>query len=43
MKIGRKFRNGKRSKPQKGILLVFLLMIILFFWFKTEDFITSLF
>ena len=37
MKIGRKFGNKKKSKPQKGAFLVILLIIVLFIWFKVSS------
>jgi hypothetical protein len=43
MKIGRKFGNQKKSKPQKGAFLVLLLVIVLFLWFKTDSLIAGLF
>ncbi|MEN8766301.1 MAG: hypothetical protein ABF302_01425 [Polaribacter sp.] len=43
MKIRRKFGNQKRSKPQKGAVLVLLLALVLFLWFKAESLIAGLF
>tara|TARA_B110000091_G_scaffold212337_1_gene258875 strand:- start:668 stop:799 length:132 start_codon:yes stop_codon:yes gene_type:complete len=43
MKIGRKFGNKKKSKPQKGAFLVLLLVIVLFLWFKADSLIAGLF
>lgn len=43
MKIGRKFGNQKKSKPQKGAFLVLLLVIVLFLWFKADSLVSGLF
>jgi len=43
MKIGRKFGNQKKPKPQKGAFLMLLLIIVLFLWFKAESLINGLF
>ncbi|WP_258848554.1 hypothetical protein [Polaribacter sp. WD7] len=36
MEFKRKFGRRKESKPQKGLFLVILLVIVIFLWFKTD-------
>jgi hypothetical protein len=43
MEFKRKFGNRKKSKPQKGLFLIVLLIIVLFLWYKSESLITGLF
>ena len=43
MEIKRKFGNRKRSKPKKGLFLVFILVIVLILWFKISAIMDVLF
>ncbi|MGK0413844.1 MAG: hypothetical protein ACJA1B_002055 [Polaribacter sp.] len=43
MKFKRKFGKQKESKPKKGLLLVLLLALVIFLWFKAETLLTAIF
>jgi hypothetical protein len=43
MEFKKKFGNRKKSKPQKGLLLVGLLILVIFLWYKAESFMNLLF
>ncbi|WP_299012156.1 hypothetical protein [uncultured Polaribacter sp.] len=43
MEFKRKFGNRKKTKPKKGLFLVFLLAMALLLWFKAEDLIKAWF
>jgi hypothetical protein len=43
MEFKRKFGKKKESKPTKGLMLVLLLALALFLWFKAEPLLNSLF
>jgi hypothetical protein len=43
MEFKRKFGKQKESKPKKGLMLILLLALALFLWFKAENILNSLF
>ncbi len=43
MEFKRRFGNRKKTKPKKGLFLVFLLIIALLLWHKAEAILESLF
>lgn len=43
MEFKRRFGKQKESKPKKGIMLVLLLALALFLWFKAEPLLSAIF
>lgn len=43
MEFKRRFGKQKESNPRKGIMLVLLLALALFLWFKAESLLTAIF
>ncbi|MFT6064163.1 MAG: hypothetical protein ACJAYY_001172 [Paraglaciecola sp.] len=43
MEFKRRFGKQKESKPKKGIVLVLLLALALFLWFKAEPLLNAIF
>ncbi|WP_262713730.1 hypothetical protein [Polaribacter sp. IC066] len=43
MEFKRRFGKQKESKPKKGIMLVLLLALALFLWFKAESLLSAIF
>jgi len=39
----RKINRRKKSNPQRGLFLVFVLLLVLFLWWKTEPILTRFF
>jgi hypothetical protein len=43
MEFKRRFGKQRESKPKKGIMLVLLLALALFLWFKAESLLSAIF
>ncbi|MGB0891229.1 MAG: hypothetical protein ACPGUU_02675 [Flavobacteriaceae bacterium] len=43
MEFKRRFGNRKKAKPQKGLFLIVLLIIVIVLWFKAESIVNAIF